>query len=255
MTKQFKDFPTIYATLFMFLLTLLSGYGDRLLPPQILILLETSRIAQLAASFLIVLLSLTSSELIFTNNTSIWSSLVYALCVFTGYIIISKQNNITFLLTLMFLFINYMLYKQQLVWEAEDKVNPTDNTKNKLKKLKIAQVVFIIATVLLIVCGVGYYFMINYKDHKDKSSNLFQFIGKFFLEGGNTFYSKKTRLFSNIGDVESTPTPKNNSPWFTGEVIPKENKPMPKENKPWFTGKPMPKENKPWFTGKPMPMK
>tara|TARA_Y100000389_G_scaffold186801_1_gene207568 strand:- start:961 stop:1584 length:624 start_codon:yes stop_codon:yes gene_type:complete len=196
-SNPFDKFPKVYVVLFLFFVTLLSAFGDQLLPPSILKVLSENRAAQLVAAYFLVVFTL--EGLILAGDSSLWSSLVYGFLVFVAYIVISKQTNLTFIISVVLLGINYMLYKQILIWNTEKAKAPAsslDEYTDKIDKLKLVQKIIGIITVVFIAFGVALYFRKEYKDHGEKSSNIFQFILKFFLEGSNLTYDKQARIFS-----------------------------------------------------------
>ena len=186
--KWKNKFPSISGSLLLFYISLLGGWGDRLLPPRVVDYLEESRSAQVLMTYILIIFSI---ELFGSKVTNVLNSFLYAFIILILYIIITKQSNIYFFISIALLFTIYFVNKQKNLI----KENIKKSTKKRENKLELIENILIVITCIVVVLGFSKYFLKQYKAHRSKSSNIFMFLLKFFLEGSNRVYGKSSRVF------------------------------------------------------------
>jgi hypothetical protein len=184
----FDKFPTLSNSVLLFYISLLSGWGEKLLPPRIIDILETNRLAQIIAAFFLVVFSI---EIFNDKVTSIKQSFSYAFAIFVLYILISKQNSQFFLISIILLLLNYFIYKQLVILRD----NVSNDTKIKEKKLHKIHKIITYITIGVISIGFITYFIKQYNEYGKQSSHFIDFLLKFLLEGSNRMYESKDRVF------------------------------------------------------------
>jgi hypothetical protein len=182
-----EKFPQISNSVLIFYISLLSGWGDKLLPPRIIDYLETNRLAQIIAAYFLVVFSL---EIFNDQVTSIGQSLAYALTIFVFYIVISKQTPSFFIGSIVLLLVNYFVYKELTIL----KENVSKDTKQKENNLNNLHQILNYITMISISIGFITYFVKQYQEYGENES-LLTFVGKFLLEGSNRMYQKGDRVF------------------------------------------------------------
>tara|TARA_X000001036_G_C20358500_1_gene675519 strand:- start:22 stop:591 length:570 start_codon:yes stop_codon:yes gene_type:complete len=189
MSSTFLDkFPNLSNSVLLFYISLLSGWGDKLLPPRVTDFLEANRLAQIIAAYFLVVFSI---EVFNDKVTSIGQSFGYAFAIFGLYILISKQNPKFFLLSIGLLLVNYFIHKELVILRE----NVTEDTKKKEKELSKIHKILTYITIGVISVGFITYFMKQYKEYGSESSNVGEFLLKFLLEGSNRMYEAKDRVF------------------------------------------------------------
>jgi len=174
-----NKFPEISNSLAIFSMSLLTSYGDRLLPPRVIDFLNTNRAAQLLMTYMLILFSID----IYGNVNNIFSSFLYAFVILTIFIVICKQSNIFFFTTIILLLITYFVNKQKKIYE---KNNPV--WKETISKIDYIEKKLIFITSSIVTLGFLIYFIKQYKNHRHKSSNIFMFILRLLYEGSERHY-------------------------------------------------------------------
>ena len=132
-----KNFPHIQNSVLIFYISLLGGWGDKILPYKVTELLENNRLAQLIACFFLILFSI---EVFSDKIKFVYDSLIYSSIILIIYIFISKQPPFYFYLTIILLLINFFMYKQTLMTNEKISVLRLSNInlkKNIEKEMKL----------------------------------------------------------------------------------------------------------------------
>jgi len=182
-----QKFPNISNSVLIFYMSLLGGWGEKLLPARVIDYLETNRLVQIVAAYFLVVFSI---EVFNEKVTSIGQSLGYAAIIFVLYIIVSKQTPLFFLASITLLLINYFVYKELTILRD----NVTVDTVTREKKLAFIHNIITYITLVTISVGFVQYFIKQYNIYGEDES-LCKFIGKFLLEGSNRVYSTKDQVF------------------------------------------------------------
>ena len=197
--KFLERFPLVQNAVIIFYMTLLTGWGDKLLPYKVMNILEEYRLAQLFATFFLIMFTI---EVFNDKVLRVTESFSYSLMILLIYIIISKQEPIFFFISIILLLVIYLINKQKDMLDNDIKQEEKDTDTNKknqinqtIKTLDTANNVLRYVTIAVIAYGCITYFIKQYKDHGAESHNIFTFFMKFLLEGSNQVYGKKARIF------------------------------------------------------------
>ena len=95
-----KRFPSISDSLIIFCMGLLTGYGDRLLPPKVMDFLDSNRVAQLIMTYMLILFSV---DIFGDSVSNVGNGFIYAAIIFIAFTIICKQSNYFFFATIILL--------------------------------------------------------------------------------------------------------------------------------------------------------
>ena len=174
-----KKFPKVPHALVLFIIILITGYSDRLLPPRVIDFLDTNRIAQLVITYLLILFSNDKMD-------DISQAFKRAFVIFIVYIIVSKQSIEFFCATVILLIITYFINKQKDIYKKKGQ-------DKSAKQFDVTEKILYSIVTLVVIIGFSSYFMKQYSAHGSKSSNLLMFIIKFLLVGRETDY--KNLLF------------------------------------------------------------
>tara|TARA_B100001093_G_C26842401_1_gene1021165 strand:+ start:2241 stop:2858 length:618 start_codon:yes stop_codon:yes gene_type:complete len=187
------------ALLFFIAAIITGGYGDRLIHHGVLEYLDGDRVAQLICSFFLIIFSI---EVFNDKVTSLKESLTYSLIIFIGYLIISKQSPKMFLISVVLLLINYLLWKKIEIIENNKNENTGDENSqennNNIDGLKSIHKFILTITIFSVIIGVILYFTRQYNDHRNQSDSFIMFFLKFLFEGSNTIYQGKAKVFDNL---------------------------------------------------------
>lgn len=182
---DFNSINNIFYALFVFILALFSAWTWQLLPHKLVYLFDTDRRAQLITLFLLFAFSLQY----FNPDHDIIQVLLHAIAMFFIYLCITKQSLYGFILTMVgfvgcALFSNNMKYleKQLQTEESDNEKNVIQSKIDSNTKMRNGSIIF---TLITIFVGISLYFLKQYKDHYNKSSNLLVFVSKFLFEGGS----------------------------------------------------------------------
>jgi len=174
-----KIFPKVPNALVLFIIILITGYSDRLLPPRVIDFLDTNRIAQVVVTYLLILFSDDKMD-------DISRAFKRSFVIFIVYIIVSKQSIEFFCATVLLLLIIYFINKQKDIYKKKGQ-------EKSAKQLDVTEKILYSIVTLVVIIGFSSYFMKQYSAHGSKSSNILMFMIKFLLVGRETDY--KNLLF------------------------------------------------------------
>ena len=91
-----KGFPSIQSSVVMFVMSIVLGSSNQLLPPQIVKWMNNpTRITQIILTYLLILFTLFSD-----NEKSLCNAFLYAIVTLAIFIVISKQTDFFFFITM-----------------------------------------------------------------------------------------------------------------------------------------------------------
>ena len=185
--KFLERFPLVQNAVIIFYMTLLTGWGDKLLPYKVMNILEEYRLAQLFATFFLIMFTI---EVFNDKVLRVTESFSYSLMILLIYIIISKQEPIFFFISIILLLVIYLINKQKDMLDNDIKEEKDTDTDKKnqinqktIKTLDTTNKVLSYITIAVTAYGCITYFIKQYKDHGDESHNIFTFFMKFLFSG------------------------------------------------------------------------
>ena len=176
-----------FNTLFILLLVLIKGWSYNLLPLSYINFISRNRIVQLIIFYVVILFTIDDIN---SYDHNILIVLLEALLILFMYILFTKQELIYIIIITSILVIQQFLYNRLdyklKLKETDLSEEETIKIDNYIKIYSIINIVLLVLCSLIGVYGVTTYFIKQYKSHRKKSRNIFEFILKFLIEGNKT---------------------------------------------------------------------
>lgn len=156
--------------LWLFILGLFSAWAWQLLPYKAIRLFDTSRKFQLLLLYFIALFTLDIAK---PDSTSVSKIFLQAGLTCVCYLVFTKQS-INFFLASTGLLCLFVILETIIIPRLSEK---------KQKTIKKASIVVLFTMICTVGVGFTKYLVKQWKDHRHKDDNAFQFALKFLLEG------------------------------------------------------------------------